>query len=107
MINIVLFDNESIIRIADRAIKYFSSRCSLRTTEDTIWIDGLYLRFYPQLITLNAYNPTILKEDIFEFLSYILSGEEVFVTDGNQNRIYISVVDSSTDFDAILFREVV
>ena len=38
MINIVLFDEESIIRVATKAINYFSSDSSVRITEDTIWI---------------------------------------------------------------------
>ena len=107
MINIILFDDESIIRIANRSVKYFSSMCGYRTTKDTIWVNGLYLRFYSKLITLNAYSSTFQKKDVFDCLSYILSGEEVFLTDINQKRTYISVVNSSTDFDAILFREVV
>ena len=82
MINIVLFDEESIIRVATKAINYFSSDSSVRITEDTIWVNGLYLR-------------------------YILSDEEVFISSTNQKRIYIDTVNAATNFDIFFCEEVV
>lgn len=107
MINIVLFNDESIIRVASKAINYFSTDCSIHTTEDTIWVNGLYLRFYPKLITLNAYSSTFSKDDIYNCLSFILSNEEVFITTSNQKRLYIDTVDVTTNFDAIFGEEVI
>ncbi len=107
MVNIVLFDDQSVDRVAAKAMAYFSTNYNLRITEDTIWADGLYLRFYPKLITLNIYDPTLIKDDIYHSLNSILSDEEVFITDGKQKKIYIDSVNASTDFDSILKREVV
>lgn len=107
MINIVLFNDESVIRIATKAINYLSNSFSLRITKDAIWIDGLYLRFYDRLITLNDYSSAFSKKDIINCLNYILSGEEVFISNDNQNKIYISVVNASTNFDEIFCGDVV
>lgn len=107
MINVVLFNDESVLRIATKAIKYLSNSSGLRITKDTIWIDGLYLRFHDRLITLNDYSSTFSEKDIINCLNYILSGEEVFVTDTNQNKIYINAVNASTNFDEIFCRDVV
>ena len=101
MINIVLFDEESVIRIGKKAMAFFSEHTSLRTTENTIWLNGLYLRFYPKLITVNSFNPAVLPhEHLMECLSYILNGEEVFVSAGRQNNKYIKSVNQTTCFDS-------
>ena len=57
MVNIVLFDEESIIRIGKKAMEFFSGYSGLRTTENTIWLNGMYLRFYPKLITVHSILP--------------------------------------------------
>lgn len=107
MINIVLFDEESIIRVATKAINYFSSDSSVRITEDTIWVNGLYLRFYSKLITMNVYSPIFSKDNIQSCLSYILSDEEVFISITNQKMIYIDTVNAATNFDIFFCEEVV
>lgn len=107
MINIVLFDDESVIRVATNAINYFSTDYSMRTTKDTIWVNGLYLRFYSKLITLNAYNSTFSNDDICNCLSFILHNEEVFITNREQKRIHIDAVGATTNFDAFFCEEVV
>lgn len=100
MINIVLFNEEPVIRIAQRAMEYFSSYDDLRTTENTIWLDGLYLRFYPKLITINAFNPSKYpSKDVAVFLKNILVGEEIFILSKEQNNKYIENADSLTCSD--------
>ena len=101
MINIVLFDEESIIRIGKKAMEFFSDYSGLRTTENTIWLNGMYLRFYPKLITVNSFNPTVFPhEHLIKCLSYILNGEEVFVSAARQNSKYIDSVNQATCFDS-------
>ena len=107
MINIVLFDNNAILRIATKAIEYVSKNYKLITTTDTIWFNGLYLKFSNRIITLNTYDRTYSNEEINKYLNYILMGEEVYVANVSQEGIYIRSVNSSTNFDSILFREVV
>ena len=105
MINIVLFDNNAILRIATKAIEYMSKKGNLQTTNDTIWFNGLYMKFSSRIITLNAYNRVYSIEAINKYLNYILMGEEVYVTNVSQKGIYVSSVNSSTNFDSILFIE--
>lgn len=105
MISIVLYDDNSLLRIATKAMKYFSNR-DFRTTDDSIWIEGLYLRFYSNMITFNGYSTAFPKENIYKCLNYILSGEEVFVMDENK-KIYLSDVNESTNFYKIFCGEVV
>lgn len=101
MINIVLFDEKSIIRIGKKAMEFFNGYVDLRTTEDTIWLNGMYLRFYPKLITVNPFNPAIFShERLVKCLSYILNGEEVFISAGRQNSKYIETVNQTTRFDS-------
>lgn len=100
MINIVLFDEKSLVRIGKKAMKFFSDYNSLRTTENTIWLNGMYLRFYSTSITVNLFNPTAFSHNyIIKCLEYILNGEEVFISAGPQISKYINVVDQSTSFD--------
>lgn len=103
MINIVLFDEEAIIRIGKKAMEFFAGHVDLRTTENTIWLNGMYLRFYPKLITVNSFNPTVSPyEHLVKCLSYILNGEEVFISAGRQNSKYIENVNQTTCFDSFL-----
>lgn len=103
MINVVLFDEESIIRIAQRAKVYFSNYIDLRVNSDTIWVKGLYIKFYPRQIIVNTFYPTTFTlSDIFNCLTYVLDGEEVFISDDKHKREYIDAVNAQTNFHAFL-----
>lgn len=101
MINIVLFDDESVIRIAKRAISFFSNFEGFRTSEDIIWLNGVYVKFSPRLITLNSSKSNNCTDnEIYCGLKKILHGEEIYLSDDKQRNKYIKSVDSSTAFDS-------
>lgn len=102
MINIVLYDDKSIIRIAKKVKKYFSNYKFLQVTKDTIWLQGVYFWFCPRIITVNVFNSKFFSWDkIYDCLKYALYGEEVFVFDNSKNKKYINFVNSSTNLDII------
>ncbi len=103
MINIVLYSENATINIAKKAYKYLSRQDLFRTTHDTIWTNSLYLKFSPNLITVNAYKSNSWSpQQLSNCLLYILEGEEVFISDGKQESSYIEKVTSSTNFDKLL-----
>ncbi|MBQ4517682.1 MAG: hypothetical protein II997_03745 [Clostridia bacterium] len=100
MINIVLYDEESIVRIAERVMIFFSNEKDMRTTNDTVWLKGAYFRFRSRSITINLYdNNFLLKDNILKSLNYILSGEEIYISNSCQKKEYFNFVNSSTNFD--------
>ena len=102
MISIVLYDDESIIRIADRTIRYFAPHNMLRITEESIWLSGLYFYFRPRQILVNQFDPTVFsKEQLIECLTYVLNGERISIFGNKQNKKYIDNVNSKTNFDSI------
>ena len=99
MINVVLYDDNSIIRIAQRAVELFSDYGGFRTTKDTIWISGMYLKFAHRMLVLNIFDDSSFSDDeIIECLRKVLFGEEVYVSDNCQFQKYIEEVNTSTDF---------
>lgn len=99
MINVILYDENSIIRIAQRAVEFFSDYGGFRTTRDTIWITGMYLKFAPRMLILNIFDSSDFSDDdIIECLRKVLLGEEVYVSDNCQFQKYIDKVNASTDF---------
>lgn len=102
MINIVLFNDESIVRIAEKAVSIFSSFDGFRTSRDAIWLNGIYLRFTPRLISLNSYGfNNHIDKDVYSGLKEMLHGEEVWLSDEKQRGRYYKNVDASTDFDSV------
>ena len=100
MINIVLYDDMSIIRIAQRAVELFSGHRGFRTTSDTIWLNGMYLKFKPKMLILNVFESKALPEaEIIQCLKDVLLGEEVYVSDNCRVQKYIGKVDCSTELD--------
>ena len=61
MLNVVFYNSEAVIRVAEKAMKYFAGHVGLRTTVDTIWFNGLYLKFYPRMVTLMARLPFLSR----------------------------------------------
>ncbi len=103
MISIVVFDSEAVIRIAKRTAKYFSDCKEFSVSDDTLWLSGLYIKFYPRMITVNVFNTTLFSiEDIFKCLKYILKDEEVFISDYRRGEMYIDSVNAQTSFDQLL-----
>lgn len=99
MINVILYDDKSIVRIAQRAVEYFSSYGEYRATRDTIWLKGMYIKFAPRMLILNVFDSNRFSEnDITECLKNILLGEEVYVFDNCQLQKYIGEVNALTDF---------
>lgn len=99
MINVILYDDKSIIRIAQRAVELFSDYGGFRTTRDTIWISGMYLKFAPRMLMFNIFDSSDFSDDeIIECLRKLLFGEEVYVSDNFQFQKYIDEVNDSTDF---------
>lgn len=102
MINIVLYNENSVINIAKRATKYLSKQALFRTTSDSIWISGLYLKFSSNLIVANNFaTDKYSQKQLCDCLLYILEGEEVFVSSEKYKKKYIETVSCSTDFDNI------
>lgn len=100
MINIVLFDEKATVRIAKKAMEFFSDYNDLRTTDDTIWLNGLYLKFCPRLIKFNLYNCTKFPiATVDECLKYILDKEEVFLSNERGNNKYVNTVVPTAYFD--------
>lgn len=107
MINIVLFNDESVLRIARRAISFFSDFKGFRTSEDIIWLNGVYVKFSPRLITLNSSKSNKCTNNISSFwLNKILHGEEIYISDDKQRGMYIQSVGPSTAFDSIFTDQV-
>lgn len=103
MLNVVLYNENSVINIAKKAKKYLSKQEHFRTTNDTIWTNNLYLKFSPNLITVNAFQPNLVtKQDISDCLLYILGGEEIFISNNQQENAYIEKVDHTTKFEDFL-----
>lgn len=99
MINIVLFDEKATVRIARKAMEFFADYDGLRTTNDTIWLNGLYLKFCPRLIKLNLYNCTKFPiTTVDECLKYILDKEEVFLSNDRGANEYVNTVIPTTNF---------
>ena len=63
MLNVVFYNSEAVIRVAEKAMKYFAGHVGLRTTVDTIWFNGLYLKFYPRMVTVNTYGSLFYPGD--------------------------------------------
>lgn len=102
MINIVLFNDESVIRIAERAKDYFSEFDGFRIRDDIIWLKGFYLKFSPTIITVNTINSNFcFNNSIYEGFKYILYGEEVYLSNSKLEGEYIKKVNSSTLFDSL------
>ena len=102
MINIVLYDNNATLRIASNAIRYFSYDSSLHTNQDTIWINGMYIRFQPRLITINIHNKHLFTpQNICDFLKSILIDEEICISSSKCGPQYINSVTMTTAFDNI------
>lgn len=101
MVDIVLFNNDSTLRVADRALRFFSG-VDIVTTEDTIWVKGLYLRFYPEFISVNLYNPLFFShEKMFECLQYILEGEEAYLDTNTNRKKYFKCISRETDIASL------
>lgn len=99
MINVILYDDKSIIRIAQRTVEYFSNYGEYRTTRDTIWVKGMYIKFAPRMLILNVFDQNVFAEnEMTECLKYVLCGEEVYVSDNCRFQKYIDKVDASIDF---------
>lgn len=108
MINIVLYNDESIIRIVQRAIRLFSNYKEYRTTRDTIWLNGMYLKFTPKMLILNIYDTNIYSiDEVISYLKKILLGEEVYISDNHQFQKYIDKVNYSTVFKLTSYEECV
>lgn len=105
MINIVLFNSDSITNITIRVLDYLheNNYSILRTTEDTIWLNGLYIKFNPRkkLITINNYNSLMSNQELVALLKHILKGEEISVRIEN-NIKYYKCIDNNTDFSDVL-----
>ncbi len=102
MVNIVLYDDESVVRIAQRAAKRFSNYKGFRTTKDTIWLKGMYLKFAPRMLILNIFNENALSEDIITgCMKDVLLGEEVYISDDYSYQKYIDRVKSSTNLESV------
>ncbi len=103
MINVVLYDESSVINIAKKAWSYFNDKDDFRTTRDTIWVNGLYLKFSPQLLTINTFNcRRYSPKELYDCLSYILDGEEIFISCEEKKSKYVEKVNVTTNFDKIL-----
>ena len=101
MINIVLFNDESVLRIAKRAVAVFSGYEGYRTSENIIWLNGFYVKFLPKIITLNfSQTNHRFDNDIIHGLKTILYGEEVYLSDDKRRSKYYKSVESSTLFDS-------
>jgi len=100
LINIVFFDDESIIRTATRIMTYFKNDTSVRTTNDTIWLKDMHFRFHTRTLTVNFVNTnSFSKKRILECFNSLLDGEEIFVTDEFLRKKYINSVNIKTKFD--------
>lgn len=102
MISIALYNSRSTIRIVKRALAFLSKYSAFRTTEDTIWVDGLYISFSPKMITVNNYSNSMSKKTVADCLNYILDGEEIFVPCKYPSTGYYGCVDAKTNFVDIL-----
>ena len=106
MINVVLYDDKSVIRIAQRAVELFSGYTGYRATKNTIWLRGMYLKFAPRMLVLNVFDKSIFSEDeIIESLKNVLLGEEVYVSDNCRYQKYIGEVNASTVFSITSYED--
>lgn len=104
MISVILYDNESIVRIAQRAVEIFSDYEGFKTTRDTIWLKGMYLKFAPRMMILNVFDSNVLSVDeIIKCIKNVLFEEEVYVTDNCRFQKYIDKVNESTEFDVVIY----
>lgn len=104
MISVILYDDESIVRIAQRAVELFSNYGGFRTTSDTIWLKGMYLKFAPRMLVLNVFDSNAFSEDkMTECIKNVLLGEEVYVTDNRQFQKYIGEVNVTTEFGVLTY----
>lgn len=99
MISIVLFQEGSMLRIAKKTVKYFSEINQLRVSENTLWLEGGYIKFSPQLITINQIRPNVYN--LQDYLTQILSGEEIYISNDTNGGHYFRSVNSSTLLDVI------
>lgn len=101
MISIVLYNLDSIANVTIRVLDYLhkNNYSILRTTEDTIWLNGLYIKINlkKKIITINNYNNLMSKQEIVDLLKYVFKGEEISVCVG-EKTIYYKYVDKNTDF---------
>lgn len=99
MYNIVLFDEKSTVRVLEKALSYFADETGLRVTNDAIWLDGLYLKFHPRLVTVNTYNTARFPpQRVLKCLHHIFKGEEIYVSGTKENSVYIDCVNSPKQF---------
>lgn len=106
LINVFLYDNNSVIRIAERATKVFSDFLGYRVTSNTVWFNGMYLKFADKMLVLNVFNSNVVSEDeITEHLKKILLGEEVYISNNYQSEKYIEKVNDSTVFPVTSYEE--
>lgn len=104
MIKIILYKNKSLLKIVRRIVNAFSKYSEVRTTEKSLWLNGLFFEFKPHSITINPFDKKSLNHyDIIKKLPNILEGEEICITCPNHYQ-YIKSVNSSTDFASILQR---
>ena len=102
MLNVVFYNSEAVIRVAEKAMKYFAGHVGLRTTVDTIWFNGLYLKFYPRIVTVNTYGSSPFSiQEIRDCLQFILKDEEVYIAGGPYTGTYINSVNSTQKSDSI------
>lgn len=105
MITVVLFNLESISNVTIRVFDYLHefNYIILRTTQDTIWLNGLYIKFNikKKLVIINNYNNLMSKQEIADLLKSIFKGEEISLTITN-NVKYYKCVDKNTDFMEVL-----
>lgn len=108
MLNVVFYNSEAVVRVAEKAMKYFAGHVDLRTTVDTIWLNGLYLKFYPRMMTVNTYGSSPFSiQKVRDCLRFILKDEEVYIASGPYTGTYINSVDSLQKFDSISLKRFV
>lgn len=99
MIKIVLFNKDSMIRIAKRTKRYFKGTQNMRGLKNILWLEGGYIKFTPRLITINQIKPDVY--DLQDYLKEVMKNEEIYISDDKTNGKYIEEVKNDTSFDIV------
>ena len=103
MINIILYNSDSSKRIANKAARFFSHYKSARITNDKIWLGGVYLKFSPKQIQINKYDACDISIDaISKCMDYMLTDEEIYISNNRGQKQYINKVNPSYPFESFL-----
>lgn len=103
MVNVIVYDKNSISRIAKRTLDFFSNEKSAHATKNFLLLNGIYFRFHTNSVTINAFNQKrYSKNEITDCLYYIFKNEEIHISNETTTK-YIKQLTSPTCFDSFIY----